>query len=55
MMGCGCSKRRKAAESVTSYTLSMPDGSTSDHGSKLEAQAENVRQGGGGKVEPAGK
>lgn len=53
-MGCGCNKRRKA-QSVTSYTLAMPDGQTSEHGSKLEAQAENIRQGGGGKVAPAGK
>ena len=51
-MGCGCGKR-KASQSATSYTLAMPDGQTSQHGSKLEAQAENVRKGGGGKVAAA--
>jgi hypothetical protein len=35
---------------MTSYVLQMPDGDTSQHGSRLEAQAENVRRGGGGKV-----
>ena len=28
----------------------MPDGSTSTHGSRLEAEAANAKQGGGGKV-----
>ena len=50
-MGCNCGKRKTlAASSSARYVLRMPDGSTSEHGSKLEAQAENARRGGGGRV-----
>lgn len=50
-MGCGCGKRR--ASTVTSYELKMPDGATSEHDTRLEAQKANIAKGGGGKVSPA--
>lgn len=46
-MGCGCNKAKKT---VQTFALKMPDGSTSEHGSRLEAEATNARKGGGGKV-----
>lgn len=49
-MGCGCNKRKRTERRATSYELQMPDGTKSDHDSALEAQAQNVRAGGGGKV-----
>jgi hypothetical protein len=49
-MGCGCNKRKKLADRASSYVLRMPDGSESTHGSRLEAEATNAKQGGGGKV-----
>jgi hypothetical protein len=36
-----------------SYSLTTRDGSTKTFGSRLEAEAENVRQGYTGKVQPA--
>jgi hypothetical protein len=54
-MGCGCNKKKRVAQAATSYTLTMPDGSTSDHGSRLEAQAANVQHGGGGKVKASAR
>lgn len=32
------------------FRLTMPDGSTSDHPSRIEAEAENIRKGGKGRV-----
>ena len=52
-MGCGCNKKRRGT-SVTSYQLTMPDGSTSTHTTRLDAQTANVKGGGGGSVKPAG-
>jgi len=46
-MGCGCNKRKLSS---SSWKLTMPDGSTSTHGSRLEAEAANAKQGGGGTV-----
>ena len=54
-MGCNCGKKRKTATSVGSYTLTMPDGATSTHTTRLDAQTTNVKQGGGGKVAPSGR
>ena len=48
MMGCGCRKAKD--KSTQTFALRMPDGSTSEHGSRLEAEAANARKGGGGKV-----
>ena len=50
-MGCGCNKRKQ--QSVSSYTLTMPDGETSTHATRLDAQTANVKAGGGGKVKPS--
>ena len=47
-MGCGCNKTK--AKATQTFALRMPDGSTSEHGSRLEAEAANARKGGGGKV-----
>lgn len=50
-MGCNCGKRKTlTAASRPKVLLTMPDGAVSEHGSKLEAQAENARRGGGGRV-----
>ena len=51
-MGCGCGKKR-AATSVTSFTLTTPDGQTSEHSTRLDAQRANLQAGGGGTVKPA--
>lgn len=45
-MGCGCGKTKGAQ----AFTLRMPDGTTSLHATKLEAQAANSRKGGGGRI-----
>lgn len=50
-MGCGCGGKRTGA----GYTLTMPDGRKTTHGSRTEAQRTNVRQGGGGTVRPAAR
>jgi hypothetical protein len=51
MGGCGCGKKRRSlAQAASSYTLEMPDGSSSEHPTKLAAEAENIRKGGDGKV-----
>ena len=47
-MGCGCRKQKGSTQQT--FALRMPDGSTSEHGSRLEAEATNARKGGGGKV-----
>lgn len=52
-MGCGCNKGKVKGAKQT-FALRMPDGSTSEHGSRLEAEAANARKGGGGKVKPKG-
>lgn len=49
-MGCNCNKKKQTRTTQT-FRLVMPDGRQSDHGSALEAQAENARKGGGGKVQ----
>lgn len=49
-MGCGCGKRKTST--TQTFSLRTPDGKTSEHGSRLEAEAENARRGGGGKVTP---
>lgn len=54
-MGCGCNKRRKSlTASSTRYVLRMPDGTSTEHDTKLQAQAENARKGGGGRVTTKG-
>ena len=54
-MGCNCGKRRKltagSAQPIT--VLTMPNGETSSHATRLEAEAENIRKGGGGKFATA--
>ena len=52
-MGCGCAKKKKLASQASSYELSMPDGQTSSHPTRLEAEVTNAKNGGGGKVRPA--
>ncbi len=49
-MGCNCGKRK--ARTTQTFALTMPNGGKTVHGSKLEAQAANIRQGGGGTVAP---
>jgi len=49
-MACGCNKRKTATSQT--FALKMPDGTASEHGSRLEAEATNARKGGGGKVTP---
>jgi hypothetical protein len=44
-MGCGCGKKRKP------WVLTRVDGKTSEHASKVEADAANVRSGGAGTVD----
>lgn len=52
-MGCNCGKSKsRTASAASGYTLKMPDGRRSEHNTRMEAQAENVRRGGGGKVVP---
>jgi|GEM_PF-6292520 len=51
-MGCNCGKNKRLSSSKQTFALRMPNGDTSTHGSRLEAEAANVRKGGGGKVQP---
>lgn len=53
-MGCNCGKNksRTASAAGRGFLLKMPDGRRSEHNTKMEAQAENARRGGGGKVVP---
>jgi hypothetical protein len=53
-MGCNCGKNKRlpSSRSKQTFALRMPNGDTSTHGSRLEAEAANVRKGGGGKVQP---
>lgn len=50
-MGCGC--RGAAAKAPTTYSYTSPDGqTTTTYSTKLEANAAQVRAGGGGTVQP---
>lgn len=49
-MGCNCGKKQTTTASTQTYELRTPDGATTTHNSRLEAEAENARRGGGGKV-----
>lgn len=51
-MGCGCGKRRKdlRASGQGTFVLRRPDGTESQHRTRLEAQAERVRAGGKGQI-----
>lgn len=53
-MGCGCNKNKSQTASAggSGFLLKMPDGRRSEHNTRMEAQAENARRGGGGKVIP---
>ncbi|MFN2347647.1 MAG: hypothetical protein ABR616_18290 [Dermatophilaceae bacterium] len=51
-MACNCRKNRTQPV-ADRYVLTASDGTTSTHGSRLEAEAENAKTGGGGKVRPA--
>ena len=46
-MGCNCGKAKRGTQA---FTLKMPSGKTTTHATRLAAQAENTRQGGGGKI-----
>ena len=46
-MGCGCNK---ATKQVVQFTLKMPDGRTTTHGTKREAERINQVRGGGGTI-----
>lgn len=52
-MACGCAKKKKLAAQATSYELAMPDGSSSSHDTRLDAEVANAKNGGGGKVRRA--
>lgn len=45
-MGCNCGKNRVAVR----YRLTMPNGSTSIHGTLRSAELANDRKGGGGTI-----
>jgi len=51
-VGCGCGKKKQQSlvQASSSYVLTMPDGQTSEHPSRLDAEVQNIRAGGGGKV-----
>lgn len=47
-MGCGCGNPRSG--STTVYVLTMPNGATSEHLTREDAEYHNSRQGGGGAI-----
>jgi hypothetical protein len=47
-VGCNCGKTK--TKTAQGWRLILPDGTTSTHGSRLEAEAANVKAGGGGTV-----
>lgn len=46
-MGCGCNKVKKQE---VQFTLKMPDGRTTTHASKRDAERINQVRGGGGTI-----
>lgn len=46
-MGCGCRKKQKDSMTASGYELRRPDGTTSEHPTKLAAEAAKARAGGG--------
>lgn len=55
MAGCGsCGKAKRMTGQTQTFVLQMPDGGETQHGSRLEAEAENARRGGGGTVKTKG-
>ena len=53
-MGCNCGKKQSLVQGATSFVLTMPDGGQSQHPTRLEAEVQNIRSGGGGRVKRAG-
>jgi hypothetical protein len=47
-MACGCGTNRSAANTV--YVLTMPNGQTSQHATRDDAEYQNSRHGGAGTV-----
>lgn len=59
-MGCNCGKKAQqrrsgltaSARRLDRYKVTHPDGTTTVHGTRLEADAANARRGGKGQVLP---
>jgi hypothetical protein len=49
-VGCNCNKNRTVS---TMWVLTMPDGSTSKHGTRRSAELADQRKGGGGTITKA--
>lgn len=56
-MGCNCGKKSAGTRSglqasSVRFRVEHPDGATTQHRTRLEAEAENVRRGGKGRLKP---
>lgn len=47
-MACGCNKKKR--QQTQAFQLRRPDGKKTTHATRLEAEAANVRAGGGGRI-----